>query len=261
MFDLKKTLSEWKRSLRKYESFEEGTIMELESHLLEEFDKQKRNGLADEEAFSKAAAAVGRPEEVGGEYFKDGRRSRLTSPSWEKSRFSAGLLLNYLKVALRTFRRQAAYSLINIFGLAIGMACSLLIMLWVRDELNFDKFHKNGRDIYRVVTIGKNGNNFSSPAPFAPAVTAEDTEVVSAVRIGRIPVSSCNMKNSHSTRVWALRPTRRCSTCSPFPCCGEIATTHSPLLKASSCPPAWPKNTSGMTIRSGRHCWRKARSH
>ena len=84
MFDLKKSIAEWKRSLRKYESFEDGTIVELESHLLDEFDKQKQNGLAAEEAFARAAAAVGRPEDVGGEYFKDGRRSLLASPSWEK---------------------------------------------------------------------------------------------------------------------------------------------------------------------------------
>ena len=82
MFNLKKALTEWKRSLRKLESFEDGTVMELESHLLDEFDKQKQNGLSDEEAFARAAAAVGRPEDVGGEYFKDGRRSRLAVPSW-----------------------------------------------------------------------------------------------------------------------------------------------------------------------------------
>ncbi len=187
MFDLNKALTEWKRSLRKYESFEDGTIAELESHLLDEFDKQKRAGIADEEAFAKAVNIVGQPEDVGGEYFKENHRSRLTSPSWEKSRFSAGLLLNYLKVALRTFRRQAGYSLINILGLAIGMACSLLIVLWVRDETDFDTFHKNGKDIYRVITIGKNGNDFSSPAPFAPAVAAEIPEVVAAARVGYMP--------------------------------------------------------------------------
>ena len=187
MFDLKKAIADWKRVLHKLESFEDGAIMELESHLLDEFDKQKQSGLADEEAFAMAAAAVGRPEEVGGEYFKDGRRSILAAPSWQRSRFYSGLLLSYLKVALRTFRRQAGYSLINILGLAIGMACSLLIVLWVRDELGFDRFHQNGRDIYRIITIGRNGNDFSSPAPFAPAVVAEIPEVVDAVRVHNIP--------------------------------------------------------------------------
>ena len=42
------------------------------------------------------------------------------------------------------------YSLINILGLALGMACSLLIMLWVNDEYNVDSFHKNGSRLYSV---------------------------------------------------------------------------------------------------------------
>jgi len=184
---MKRALAEWRRSLRRYESFEDGAIAELESHLLDELDKQKRNGLADEEAFAKAVAAVGRPEEVGGEYFKDSCRSRLAVPSWRRSRFSPGLFYNHMKVALRSFRRHIGYSLINILGLAIGMACSLLIVLWVRDELNYDTFHKNGKDIYRVVTIGKDGNDFSSPAPFAPAVAAEIPEVVATVRVHYLP--------------------------------------------------------------------------
>jgi len=187
MFDLKKAIAEWKRSLRKLESFEDGAIAELESHLFDEFDKQKQNGLADKEAFARAAAVLGRPEDMGREYFKENRSSRLTSPSWEKPRFSAGLLLNYLKVALRTFRRQAGYSLINILGLAIGMACSLLILLWVRDESSFDIYHKNGKDIYRVVITGKFGNDFSSPAPLAPAVLAEIPDIVAAARMGLNP--------------------------------------------------------------------------
>ena len=87
-------------------------------------------------------------------------------------------------MALRTLRRQAGYSLINILGLAIGMACSLLIVLWVRDELNFDTFHKQGKDIYRVISLGKHGNFFSSPAPFAPAILAEIPEIVAAARVG-----------------------------------------------------------------------------
>ena len=187
MFDLKKAITEWKRSLRKYESFEDGAIAELESHLLDEFDRQRQNGLADEEAFARAVATVGRPEEVGGEYFKDNRRSALAAPSWQESRFSPALWLNYLKVALRTFRRNAGYSLINILGLAIGMACSLMIVLWVRDESGFDRFHQNGQDIYRVTTTGKFGNDFSSPAPFAPAVAAEIPEVAAAVRVHYFP--------------------------------------------------------------------------
>jgi len=101
---------------------------------------------------------------------------------WRMSMFR-----NYLNVALRLMRKQKVYAFINVTGLAVSMACSLLIVLWVRDERSFDKFNKNLRDIYRVTCLGKEYRIFSSPAPFAPAVAAEIPEVVGAVRVGRNP--------------------------------------------------------------------------
>ncbi len=58
---------------------------------------------------------------------------------------------NYLRIALRNIFKQKLYSLINIWGLAIGMACTLMIFLWINDELGYDSFHENGNDIYRVL--------------------------------------------------------------------------------------------------------------
>ncbi|TKK68276.1 FtsX-like permease family protein [Ilyomonas limi] len=57
---------------------------------------------------------------------------------------------NYFKTAWRNLLRNKAFSLINILGLALGLACSLLIFLWVQDERSVDAFHKNGRDLYQV---------------------------------------------------------------------------------------------------------------
>ena len=51
------------------------------------------------------------------------------------------MLQNYLKIALRNLLRQKAFSFINVAGLATGMACSILILLWVQDELSYDRFH------------------------------------------------------------------------------------------------------------------------
>ncbi len=93
---------------------------------------------------------------------------------------------NYLKVAWRNMVRQKGYSFINIFGLAISMACALLIVSWVRDELSYDKFHAHKDNIYRITAVGKIYSGFSSPAPFAPAVEAEIPEVSAAARVGRI---------------------------------------------------------------------------
>lgn len=65
---------------------------------------------------------------------------------------------NYLKIALRNLKRDKIYSFINIFGLATGIACCLLILLYINDELSFDGFHKNADRIYRVNTDLKFGS-------------------------------------------------------------------------------------------------------
>ncbi len=67
---------------------------------------------------------------------------------------------NYFKTAVRNLVRNKVYSLINIAGLSIGLACAMLIILYVKDEVSYDRFQKNGKIIYRIVTqnIEKNGS-------------------------------------------------------------------------------------------------------
>ena len=60
------------------------------------------------------------------------------------------MLKNYLKTALRNFWRTRTFSFINILGLALGMACSLLIMLWVQDEKSIDAFHTNRDGLFSI---------------------------------------------------------------------------------------------------------------
>jgi putative ABC transport system permease protein len=57
---------------------------------------------------------------------------------------------NYIKIAFRNLQRNSVYSFINIAGLAVGIACSILILLWVNDELSFNQFHKNYNSLYQV---------------------------------------------------------------------------------------------------------------
>ena len=59
---------------------------------------------------------------------------------------------NYLKTAFRNLARNKIYSFINISGLSLGLACAMLIMLYVKDEVSFDRFHKNVHNIYRIVS-------------------------------------------------------------------------------------------------------------
>ncbi len=61
------------------------------------------------------------------------------------------MLLNYLKIAYRHLNKNRAFSLINIFGLTIGFLCFILIALYIHDELNYDRMHRDGADIYRVI--------------------------------------------------------------------------------------------------------------
>src|SRR5450432_744502 len=60
------------------------------------------------------------------------------------------MLKNYFLVAVRNLRKSKIFSLINIVGLALGMACSLLILLWISDERNMNKFNKNSSRLYIV---------------------------------------------------------------------------------------------------------------
>jgi putative ABC transport system permease protein len=70
-------------------------------------------------------------------------------------KWSTIMFRNYLKIALRNITRHKAYSVINIAGLTIGMTCVVLLILWIQDELRYDKFHKNIDDIYIVSALCK----------------------------------------------------------------------------------------------------------
>ena len=65
------------------------------------------------------------------------------------------MLTNYLKIALRNLQRYKGYTAINITGLAVGTACCLLILLYVRDELSYDRHHEHADRIIRVLVYMK----------------------------------------------------------------------------------------------------------
>ncbi len=94
---------------------------------------------------------------------------------------------NYLNVVLRGIWRYRAYSAINILGLAIGIACSLLILLYVQHELSYDRFHDNADRVYRVTITGLLGGNevnaAVSPQPLAAALEREFPQVEAAARL------------------------------------------------------------------------------
>ncbi|MGD9347977.1 MAG: ABC transporter permease, partial [Candidatus Aminicenantes bacterium] len=94
---------------------------------------------------------------------------------------------NYLKVAIRTIKRQKLFSFINILGLAIGIACCLLIYLYVSYEMSYDKFYSDCSRLYRVATksrIQSRSHMWAlSPAPLAPVLKESYPQIEEATRI------------------------------------------------------------------------------
>jgi len=81
------------------------------------------------------------------------------------------MIQNYLKIAFRNLLRNKVFSVINILGLALGMTCSLMIMLWVQDERSVDAFHTNKNQLYRIYMkeffSGKTQGVIWTPGPLA----------------------------------------------------------------------------------------------
>ena len=103
------------------------------------------------------------------------------------------MLKNYLKIALRNLNRNKINSIINISGLAIGLACVLLIGLYIKDELNYDRSFKDADRIYRVNTHEKIGNDEfiagHTPPPVGAALVSNFPEIESYTRIFK-PIES-----------------------------------------------------------------------
>lgn len=101
------------------------------------------------------------------------------------------MLKNYLKIAFRALLRSKAHSLINIVGLSVGIACCVLIALFVKDELTFDRFHTKADRIYRAYVIEDWGVNqqfidITTPFPLGPALKEHLPEVEMMVRRNNI---------------------------------------------------------------------------
>jgi ABC-type antimicrobial peptide transport system permease subunit len=98
------------------------------------------------------------------------------------------MLRNYLIIAWRNLKRHKIFSLINVLGLSMGLACSLLIWLWVADERSYDQFHTNGEQLHMIFSDYRFSNGETkvdsyTPAPLAPLLQQEVPEVENALRL------------------------------------------------------------------------------
>src|SRR5687768_17208125 len=97
------------------------------------------------------------------------------------------MIKNYFKIAWRNLINNRLYSLINCVGLSVGLAVGILILLWVQDELSFDRFHTNAARIYKLENQVGTGSSqqiwTSTVAPIAGFAKRELPEVEDAARL------------------------------------------------------------------------------
>ncbi|MFC1563372.1 ABC transporter permease [candidate division KSB1 bacterium] len=110
------------------------------------------------------------------------------------------LLNNYMKTSFRNLRRHKTYTAINIMGLAVGMAFSMVLLLWVRHDLGFDRFHEESENLYRInlEIEGSTGITRTATVPtgLGPTIENRFSEVLSFARTvdrnGHVPVTYGN---------------------------------------------------------------------
>ncbi|MFC2157063.1 ABC transporter permease [Acidobacteriota bacterium] len=127
------------------------------------------------EEFSERAHEGGRPRAL--RWYWGQVTHALATAFVLSTTIGAAMFRNYFKITWRNIKNNKIYSFINIMGLAIGMACCILILLWVQDELSFDKFHENYSDIYRTIPEVQGTMYFANPLALAATFKAQYPEV------------------------------------------------------------------------------------
>ena len=96
------------------------------------------------------------------------------------------MLKNLLLIAFRNIRKDKIYSAINILGLTVGITCSVFLLMYILDELSYDRYHKNSNNIYRVISNIKEPDNAFTWAvaqiPLAEELRDNYPEVKNVVR-------------------------------------------------------------------------------
>ena len=108
---------------------------------------------------------------------------------------------SYLKITFRNIYRNPVYSIINILGLAIGMACFIIIMIWVKGELSYDKFHEHKDQTYRIVNKKPTATDSyaGTPAPLGQLLIDNFPDILYFTRLSR---SELIVRNNNNNKVF-----------------------------------------------------------
>ncbi len=101
------------------------------------------------------------------------------------------MIKNFFRLSFRNILKNKGFAFINITGLAVGLAASLLILLWIQDELSYEKFNSNAENIYRVEEdqfySGERYHVTVTPHPSGPVWKEKIPEIKEQTRINRLP--------------------------------------------------------------------------
>ena len=207
MFNLEKSLSTWRHQYAFNRLFDLTDVDELERHIRDQVEFLCERGYSEEDAYRKTIDELGNYSETESEYRKI---------LWSKLRhhgavateviWNIEMLKNYLLISLRTLAKNRAYSFINIAGLTVGMACCLVIYVVVQHETQYDQFHSNADEIYRVNVHWQSPEfdfeNALTSAPFAPTLEATFPAIEQSVRL--TPNTEKVLLRAGNTRLYAL---------------------------------------------------------
>jgi putative ABC transport system permease protein len=157
----------------------QGDLLELYDYWVETVGKRRADW-----RYSLSALKLLRP------FAKSKHSEQYTTPFF----LNPVMIRNYFKIAVRSFAKNKVYSFINVFGLALGLACALLIGLWVKDELSYDRFLPNAEHIAFVrvnfvdPTTGEIPfTNWVTPGPLQEAIAQDVPEVAAVTKINYGP--------------------------------------------------------------------------
>lgn len=209
-FNLEKAIENWRKELWKQQGLEPGFIEEIESNLRDRIDDYLSEGYSEERAFLMATEkSMDSPEDVAEEYFIARTGGTKTAPWKSKSMFS--MLPTNLKSALRNLTRRKVPVVINISGLAISIAVSFLLWLYVSDQLSYDLHLEDSHRVYRVnydLNLDGQQSVYSNVAqPIGPTLKEEFPEIDEVARFyGKGPNHSASFhvgdKQIQSTKVF-----------------------------------------------------------
>ena len=193
-FDLEKAITTWRHVHEQRHTFLREDLDELERHLRDHAANLIAKGEAPEPAFHQAQQALGDLDGGEAEYRKvRWRKLRRRRQVGAEIGYRFAMLRSHLRIALRNVRKHKLYASINVLGLSVGVACCLLIALYVMHELSYDRFHPKGERIYRLLYDDRLGADLPpatreeylawGSAAHAPRLEAEVPEIEHAVRL------------------------------------------------------------------------------